>query len=327
MSFNYKQRISTSVNNQPIDKLLDSFKMETAFITSSVLSCPWGIEIPPLPNCMMFHFIVKGDAEFRTKHDSLKLKTGDFILFPDGQGHTLADSSISTITPLNLLPIQSQTERYETLSFGGGGDIDKLICGAIIFHHPMAMKLLGLLPSYINISADSKFVTSTFKNIYNIIVSESQNISVGTSAVLARLADILVIGAIREYLHQAKFDKESLLWLNALEDSRISKSLNLIHESPEKQWTLDELATAVGMSRTSFAKQFKLLVGNTPIDYLCEWRMGLAYSQLQLSKDTILKIAIECGYKSEAAFSRAFKKIIGKSPGEVRKAYRQLKES
>jgi AraC-like DNA-binding protein len=75
------------------------------------------------------------------------------------------------------------------------------------------------------------------------------------------------------------------------------------------------------MSRTSFAQQFKRLVGNTPMEYLAEWRMSLAYSKLQLSKDSMLSIALDIGYQSEAAFSRAFKKIIGKSPNEVRKAY------
>ena len=75
------------------------------------------------------------------------------------------------------------------------------------------------------------------------------------------------------------------------------------------------------MSRTSFAQQFKRLVGNTPMEYLTEWRMSLAYSKLQLSKDSILSIALDIGYQSEAAFSRAFKKTIGQSPNEIRKAY------
>ncbi len=117
----------------------------------------------------------------------------------------------------------------------------------------------------------------------------------GAEAVISRLADILVIAAMRQYL--SELDDSQTGWLNALEDERIGKSLKLLHDQPARHWSLEELATAVGMSRTSFATQFKKLVGNTPMDYLTEWRMSLAYSSLQLTKDTMLSIALDIGYR------------------------------
>ena len=162
-------------------------------------------------------------------------------------------------------------------------------------------------------------------SVAELLKSESQSVSVGAEAVISRLADILVIAAMRQYL--SGLDDSQTGWLTALEDDRIGKSLKLIHDQPDRHWSLEELASAVGMSRTSFATQFKKLVGNTPMDYLTEWRMSLAYSSLQLTKDTVLSIALDIGYQSEAAFSRAFKKIIGKSPLQVRKDYQAINES
>jgi AraC-like DNA-binding protein len=305
--------------------------MESAFFTNSTLSSPWALSMPPMSNCMLFHLVIEGEAHFQAEPPNLEtdganflLQSGDFVLFPKGQGHILGDGHCTTITPLSDLPIQCVTERYETLSFGGTGEATQMICGALVFQHPLAIKLLGILPTYIKIDGSAQESVGIVSTISDLLKSETQTVAVGAEAVIARLADILVIAAMRQYLtelNQGDSAEEKLSWIGALEDDRIGKSLKLLHDQPDKHWSLEELAISVGMSRTSFAQQFKRLVGNTPMDYLTEWRMSLAYSKLQLSKDTVLSIALDIGYQSEAAFSRAFKKVIGKSPGEVRKAF------
>jgi len=335
MGFDYKQRISTKIADKPIGKLLDSLKMESAFFTSSRLSSPWALSMPPMHNCMMFHLVLSGKASFSSGDSEFTLCTGDFALFPRCDGHVLSDGKCNHITPLEELPIKSITERYETLDFGGdgggdgsgagggaaGGDseVTKMVCGALVFQHPLAIKLLGILPHFIKIDSQSEASAGIVKNISDLLQSESQRISIGAEAVIARLAELLVMAAMRQHLIQLGDDQ--LGWIAAMEDDRIGKALKLIHDQPQKHWSLEELASNIGMSRTSFASQFKRLVGNTPMDYLTEWRMSLAYSKLQLSKDTVLSIALDIGYQSEASFSRAFKKVIGKSPGEVRKSH------
>lgn len=305
-----------------MDRLLDSLRMQSAFFTNSTLSSPWAMSMPPMANCMMFHLVMEGEVRFSAEQSSFTLGKGDFVLFPKGDGHSLSDGKCKRVTPLAALPIQCVTERYETLVFGGGGKSAHLICGALLFQHPLAIKLLGILPAVIKISHDDAELVGIVTSISDLLNSETQRLSVGSEAVIARLADILVIAAMRQYL--SELDDDELSWLSALEDERIGKSLRLIHDQPQKHWSLEELAIAVGMSRTSFALQFKRLVGNTPMDYLTEWRMSMAYSKLQLSKDTVLAIALDIGYQSEAAFSRAFKKVIGKSPGAVRRDYQSV---
>ncbi|WP_078122162.1 AraC family transcriptional regulator [Thiosocius teredinicola] len=319
MSFDYKRRVATQIADHPIGKLLDSLRMESAFYTSSTLMRPWGMVMPPMSNCMMYHIVLEGAAEFRIADSVFPLEEGGFVLFPKGEGHVVSDGQCKTIVPLAELPIESVTERYETLTFGGSGEVTRMVCGAMLFQHPLAIKLLGILPPYIRIHPDSKDSVNVVTNVARLLKSESETISVGAEAVISRLADVLVVAAMRQYL--SELDESKTGWLTALQDDRIGKSLKLIHDQPSKHWSLEELAIAVGMSRTSFATQFKKLVGNSPMEYLTEWRMSLAYSRLQLTGDTVLSIALDIGYQSESAFSRAFKKSIGKSPVEVRKDY------
>ncbi|MEP0357426.1 AraC family transcriptional regulator [Paraglaciecola sp.] len=322
MNFDYKSRINTPINDEPIGKLLDTLRMESAFFTQSSLSSPWGMKMPPMHNCMMFHMVIDGEAVFKIDADEIILKSGDFILFPKGEGHALSDGNCLSFTPLEDLPIKAVTERYETLLFGGGGQQTSMICGVLLFQHPLAIKLLGILPSHIIIRNSEHSASNTIENITNMLDLETNAIGIGTEGVISRLADIMVITAMRQHMLGLSGDK--LTFLGALEDDRIGNALKLIHDKPDHHWSLDELATNVGMSRTSFAQQFRKLVGNTPMEYLTEWRMSLAYSKLQLSKDSVLVIALDLGYQSEAAFSRAFKKVIGKSPIEIRKVYQAL---
>jgi len=319
MRFDYKDRVTTSISDEPIGKLLDSLRMESAFFTQSRLTAPWAMEMPPMHNCMMFHLVLDGEARFYNGYCDVTLNSGDFILYPKGEGHKLNDGTCSFFTPLQDLPIKAVTERYETLEYGGSGKATSMVCGVLLFQHPLAIKLLGILPTSILIRRDTSTPTSIVESITHLLQSETNDIGIGAEAVIARLADIMVITAMRRHLQDLGDDK--IGWLGALEDDRIGKALKLIHDSPAHHWSLEELAQQIGMSRTSFANQFKKLVGNTPIEYLTEWRMSLAYSRLQLTKDSILMIGLDIGYQSEAAFSRAFKKIMGKSPTEIRKAY------
>lgn len=319
MNFDYKNRVNTPISDEPIGRLLDSLRMESAFFTQSILTAPWAMEMPPMHNCMMFHLVLEGEAMFHNGPEKVTLHGGDFMLYPKGEGHRLSDGSCSFFTPLHDLPIKAVTERYETLEYGGSGTPTSMVCGVLLFQHPLAIKLLGILPSSILIRHNNSTPDGIVENIADLLRSETNEIGIGAEAVIARLADIMVITAMRRYLQDLGDDK--IGWLGALEDDRIGKALKLIHETPAHHWSLDELAQRIGMSRTSFANQFKKLVGNTPMEYLTEWRMSLAYSRLQLSKDSILMIGLDIGYQSEAAFSRAFRKVMGKSPTEVRKAY------
>ena len=131
------------------------------------------------------------------------------------------------------------------------------------------------------------------------------------------MCDVLFIQAVRAFIANLKDCDRS--WLRALKDPHIGLAIGTIHRYPEVSWTVGSLATHVCMSRSAFAANFKNLVGVPPLHYLTRVRMHKATSLLRSSRDNLKQIAAQVGYESEAAFSNAFKRWSGKSPGEYRR--------
>jgi len=317
MNQNIGNRIDTKIQSDTFGQVFHLLKMKSVFYTCAELKHPWGIEMPPIENSMMFHLVISGSFIATVKGVEKKLTEGDFIIIPNGEGHLTKSESDVKVTQLKDLPFVSVTELYETLSFGGEGELCELVCGAVTFDHPIASQLVELLPDYIIADSKKSEQASSLQTLMKLLAIETKQLSVGGEAVITRLADIVVIQAIREYM--SSHNELDASWLSALKDKRIGAALALIHEKPGTDWSLAKLAEKVNMSRTSFAQLFKSLVGNTPIDYLTDWRMSIAYNRLLQTNDKMLSIALDLGYQSESSFSRAFKKYKGYPPGDVRK--------
>jgi AraC-like DNA-binding protein len=140
----------------------------------------------------------------------------------------------------------------------------------------------------------------------------------GGEAVITRLADILVIHAIRFWIANDPLAQTG--WLGALQDPKIGKAISKIHRNPGRAWTLDLLAREASMSRSAFAARFTELVGEPVMHYLTRWRMHSAHARLQEGNATVSEVALTLGYESEAAFNRAFKRHLGISPGMAKRA-------
>ena len=143
----------------------------------------------------------------------------------------------------------------------------------------------------------------------------------GTSSVIDRVAEVLLLHAIRNHFwisHSNSFPS----WLKALGDQKIGKSLQAMHGNLKSPWTVERLARGVGMSRSAFASRFKRVVGKTPLDHLTEWRMAHAARLIRDSQDMKLdSIAQSVGYESESSFRKAFRKVMKRSPREYRKVH------
>jgi len=316
MLFDYRKRMSERLEADQVGRFINKLGMKNVFLAHSTLNMPWALEMPPMLNCIMFHFCISGTAVFRIGHQKIVVKQGDFILFPKGEGHILSDGQCNTVTPLSKLPIKKVSTRYEQLEFGGTGSRTNLICGAVEFKDLNSLNLMAVFPSHITTSQKANAKDSSLFKLYGLLQNEVMNMDIASQTVISKLFDLMLVNAIRNYLNSEGSELQG--WLNALEDERIGYSLELIHAYPEKHWSLDELAKLIGMSRTSFINQFKKLIGSTPIDYLTECRMKLAYKKLLLGKESIITIALDVGYQSESAFSRAFKKVMGTNPRDVR---------
>jgi transcriptional regulator GlxA family with amidase domain len=148
-------------------------------------------------------------------------------------------------------------------------------------------------------------------------VAEAADKHAGSESVLTKLSELMFIDVLRRYLE--KLPAEQAGWLAGLRDPLVGKALSLLHAKPAHDWTLDELAKQAGLSRSVLAERFMQFVGIPPMQYLAKWRMQIAAELLTGSNVNVGTIAVQIGYESEAAFSRAFKKMIGVPPSAWRR--------
>jgi AraC-like DNA-binding protein len=136
--------------------------------------------------------------------------------------------------------------------------------------------------------------------------------------VLARLSELMFVEVVRRHLATLPPDQPG--WLGGLRDPHVGRALSLLHDRPTEDWSLDELASQVGLSRSALAERFTHFVGTPPMQYLAQWRMQLAAGLLANGSSSVAEVAFAVGYGSEAAFSRAFKRLVGVSPASWRTA-------
>lgn len=302
----------------PLGEALHFLRMSGIFYSRSEFTAPWGLALPPLPGCLMFHVVTSGRCwlEVEGAEDRL-LQPGDLALVPHGEGHRLTSAPGVPAARLFDLPREFASERYEIIRQGGGGAPTSLICGAVRFDHPAAQHLVNVLPRMITIEASSASQTDWLQSTLRFMAAEARELRPGGEAVITRLADILVIQAIRAWIAQDPAAQTG--WLGALRDKQIGRAITLIHRDPARAWTVACLAHEVAMSRSAFAARFTGLVGEPPMHYVARWRMYVALTWLKEEGTPLGELSHRLGYQSEAAFSRAFKRFIGIPPGAARR--------
>jgi AraC-like DNA-binding protein len=302
----------------PVGEALHVVHMSGVVYTRSELTAPWGIELPALPGCLMFHVVTTGrlwvevpDAEPRW------LAPGEVLLVPHGEGHRIASAPGTPTRTLFDLPRERLSERYEVLRFGGGGEPTHLMCGAVRFDHPAARRIVAMLPGLLSIRAERAPDAEWMRGTLRWMAAEAGEMRPGGEAILSRLADVLVIEAIRSWIAEDSTARSG--WLGALRDPQIGRALACVHREPARPWSVAALAAEAAMSRSAFAARFAELVGEPAMRYVARWRMQVALRWLQEDDVSIAEVAGRLGYASEAAFSRAFRRVVGAWPGSVKR--------
>ncbi len=176
---------------------------------------------------------------------------------------------------------------------------------------------MRLLPRLIYIESWRSPQWEWIQSTLRLMALEARELRPGGETVITRLADILVIQAIRAWIAEDPVAQTG--WLGALQDQQIGHAILLIQREPARPWTVALLADEVSMSRSAFAARFKELMGEPPMQYAARWRMNMALTWLKEEDSPLGALADRLGYQSEAAFSRAFKRFIGVSPGVARR--------
>jgi AraC-like DNA-binding protein len=303
----------------PLGAALHLLRMSGTFYFRSELSAPWGLGIPPMPDCLWFHVVTAGEALLEVDDDAAArpLRPGELALVPHGSGHRLRSDPDAAAPSVLDVPHDFVTGRYAIIRHGGGGPATTLVCGAVRFDHPAARSLIDVLPATIHLAGsgadpDTEWVQATLR----MMAAEAARLRPGGETVLTRLSDVLVIQAIRAWLETDPAGHTG--WLGALRDRQIGRALALVHRDPARDWTVAALAAETAMSRSAFAARFTELVGEPAMQYVTRWRMHIALHELGTGSATVAQLAGRLGYRSEAAFSRAFKRVVGIAPGAAR---------
>jgi AraC-like DNA-binding protein len=199
---------------------------------------------------------------------------------------------------------------------GGGGAPTTVVCGSLSFERARLKPITQLLPRFILIKADQSHALA-LRNTMQALALEMAERAPGSEVVATRLAEVLFIQVLRA--HIASGPERNKGWLRAIFDPQMGTALGAIHDRVNTPWTVETLAAAAGMSRSAFAFRFKELLGQTPLEYVTEWRMQKAMQLLEQRDKKLIDVARMVGYESDAAFSKAFKRVVGASPGEYLK--------
>ena len=292
---------------------------------------------PAERSLIAFHVLVSGSCLVRTENlGPMRIETGDVIIFPRGDRHILAsDAELAAVRMRDIYPAPS-TERVSVVKHGGGGESAHFVCGFLYSDHKFS-PLFGSLPTLLCVRArgdtlaletldhagrrehpiEHQHEVDWWRASLRYLISEAAVPGPGNRAALARLAETLFVEALRWQLRCAEGHGG---WLAGLQDPQVGRVLSLLHALPDRPWTVDELAKEAAMSRAALAKRFVELVGQPPIQYLAGWRMNLARDLLRGGTLGIAEIAGRVGYESEAAFNRAFRRLVGLPPATWREA-------
>ena len=284
--------------------------------------------MPGAEHVMQYHVVIAGDCWAGiVGQPPLRLGAGDIVLFPLGDAHVISSAPGMRAEPnvawyyeakIDQLPIRIAYEGTDgpTPALPGQSGLTTIVCGFISCDVKPFNPLIATLPRLLHLRASE--VGGWGAQFLQQAVAESHASRPGSEAMLARMSEMLFVDAVRRYVEV--LPPEGTGWLAGLRDRFVGRALALLHEKPAEAWTIDELGRQVGLSRSALHERFVQFVGQAPMQYLAHWRMQLASGLLRSSNSTVATIALEVGYDSEAAFARAFKRLVGMPPAAWRRA-------
>lgn len=293
-------------------QVFEAVQMSGIFYCPSHLTEPWGIELPPMPGCLWFHVLTEGACTLTVDDQTFEVGPGDVVVVPHGHGHTARGREPAPVRSVFELPHEELTETYGRLRYGGGGAPSTVVCGGVRFEQAATQHLVDALPPIIHLRGAAFGRTGWLRPTLDLLADEIHDARAGNQAIISRLCDIVVIQAIRSWIEHDPDARSG--WLGALRDPHIGAAISAIHADPSNEWTVALLATHAAMSRSAFAARFTQLVGEPPMAYVARWRMHRAAALLERGDHSVASVGRAVGYDSEAAFSRAYKRIIGTPP-------------
>ncbi|QGZ95848.1 AraC family transcriptional regulator [Terricaulis silvestris] len=273
--------------------------------------------LPTPEQVICFHYVVSGRLVAAMDGAApTEMKPGDIILFPRNDAHVLASALNLTPEPAGDIVFQPPGTGIFNVAHGGGGDETHIVCG-FLGSDGGANPLLQALPKMLTLNVADTPAGNWIAESFAFAAQQLARQEAGEGAIIGKLSELMFVEAVRRYIDE--LPPQEAGWLAGLRDPHIGRALALMHTKPAHDWTAEELANAVNMSRSAFADRFTQLIGTPPMKYLTNWRMQVAAVKLRERRQTIAQIAFGVGYESEAAFTRAFRREMGQPPAAWRK--------
>jgi AraC-like DNA-binding protein len=312
-----------------LSDVLRAVRLSGAFFFDVHARAPWVAETPQgrsvvdamfpgSDHLISYHLLIEGSCWVEIDGEQpIHLDSGDIVVLPHGDTHVLC-----TEIGMRKSPQMSMYRRPESGSLLPSkimvGTMDgapaNFVCGFLGCDSRPCNPLLTALPRVIHIR---NHACGALGEYFKFALAESRN-RMGGECMLGRISELMFVDVVRRHLEALPEGRTN--WLSGLRDQYVGRALMALHADPARDWSLESLAAEAALSRSAFAERFVQFVGQPPMQYLTNWRMQLATNYLRNGTESVASIANRVGYESEAAFSRAFKKVLGTPPSEWRES-------
>jgi len=314
-----------------LSDVLRDLRLESAVLSVGELRAPWGLAKGNVGGAP-FYIALEGHCVLEVGDVATEVNAGDLVVLPHWVRHALLSASGAARTPFghvleangvrgNWAP-GMRIEELHRIRFAGDGSVTRIIMGVFSFRDRRRNPLLEALPAVLHVRGRMGRGPMWLERSFRFLLDEAMSGRPGFQTVVERVADIVFVQAVRDYIANAPLNGTG--WLRGLTDPQIARALALVHGRPGESWTVASVAKAVGLSRTVFAHRFRDLVGLSVMEYVTTQRMHVAAGMLADGSRALSTIADEVGYESPISFNKAFRRWAGLPPGQYR---RRMKDS
>jgi len=292
-------------------------------------SAPWCIAAKMAPelcapflsasdHLIPYHYVLDGEMYVAVPdHPRQRLRSGEVVLFPRNDFHLIgSDVGLPPVSAAAVV-LSAENRIVQTVRHGGGGEAAHMVCGFLGCDSHFTDPIVSNLPPSMILKVDDTPAADWIRSTFQYAAHEVAGGQTGSTAVLAKLSELLFVEAVRHYVRSLPDGQTG--WLAGLRDPAVSRALALMHANMAHAWSVEELGRAAGISRSGLAERFTRVIGIAPMHYLADWRLQVAAHKLRDTSDPLVWIAEQVGYESEAAFSRAFRKKFGAAPATWRR--------
>lgn len=305
----------------PLSEVFGSMRIQEAVYTRLEATAPWGFRYSgdTVPR-IRFGLMVRGSAflKFKKQRQAIPLSGGDvFIFILSDEPFTMVDHPRSAVADYGEL---RKLEVDRVIHYGGGGTPTTLVSGSFRMSAFEAPLISTILPRYLHLRLEQNR-SYAFQSVLDLLDAETAQPGMASSRLISCLYEALFVYAIRAYASSPAAPPKG--WLAAMSDIHLSKAIGAMHSGIDRNWSVSSLAREARMSRSAFALKFKTVLGQTPLEYLTQWRMYRASAMIRSNNTSFGEVASAVGYGSESSFSRVFRREMGVAPREYRRKTRE----